>query len=116
MKKTFTFLLASLFLSLFSFGQNRGLHFDGANDHVQIPVRTGGLTGSTITFEAWVRPSSLNNSYMPIVNQGTSGNYFLVCFENGAIMPEDPIDIRLKVFTYNGGSTRNYITPSRQIG
>jgi hypothetical protein len=57
MRKTFTFLLASL-LSYTSFSQSKGLHFDGINDYVTIPAKAGVLNGPAFTVETWIKPTS----------------------------------------------------------
>ncbi len=72
MKKTATLFLASLF-SIASFSQNKGLQFDGQNDYVQAPEKSGVLTGNIMTFEAWIKPSNFNNHTSYIVNKGDNG-------------------------------------------
>ncbi|RYZ52611.1 MAG: LamG domain-containing protein, partial [Chitinophagaceae bacterium] len=84
MKKTATLFLASLF-SLASFSQNKGLQFDGQNDYVQAPEKSGVLTGGTMTFEAWIKPSNFNNRNSYIVNKGDNG-YTWFCL---TIMKDD---------------------------
>ncbi|RYF83952.1 MAG: T9SS type A sorting domain-containing protein [Chitinophagaceae bacterium] len=69
MKKFTTFLLA-LPVSLFSFGQNRALHFDGVNDHVRIPEKAGVLSGLAMTVEAWVMPTAGISNYTTLLSNG----------------------------------------------
>lgn len=90
MKKTATLFFASLF-SIASFSQSKGLQFDGVNDYVQAPEKAGVLTGSTMTFEAWIKPSNFNNHNGLIVNKGDDGyGWFSLDIMNDDMgMPEE---------------------------
>jgi hypothetical protein len=101
MKKNFTLFLASLF-SLSVFGQSSALNFDGADDYISVPETPGILTGSNITFEAWIRPTAIDRTH-PLVNKGTSGNYFMVYLmaDSDPFMSMPP---QLNIFAYNGSA------------
>jgi hypothetical protein len=110
MKKISTLLLF-LFVSVSMFSQSRALQFDGADDYVSIPARSGVLTGNAITFEAWVKPSAFN-FVSTIVNRGNSSNYFLVYFMNDdMMMPMMPGNLSLNVFLYNGSASVQLFYP-----
>jgi|GEM_PF-4416098 len=87
MRKTFTLLFALLYLSLYSFGQNRGLHFDGVNDVVSIPEKAGMLTTSTFTVETWVKPTGSFPSTHYLLRKTNDG------YSTG-----------LEIYFYNGGN------------
>ena len=90
MRKTFT-LLASLCIFLTSFGQSKGLNFDGVNDYVTIPERTGVFTGSAFTLETWLKPTAAFTGNAPIFHKANAAYdrgldvYFYPSGENGAL-------------------------------
>ena len=106
-----TFLTISfIFLSNPLSSQN-ALHFDGTNDRVDCgnPAALQ-ITGTAITIEAWVKPSSFgpNNWSNNIVNKeeyGTSNGYTLRCGIGG----------RINFNIGSGGSTWNEITTSNVV-
>jgi len=91
MRKSFTFLFASLLFSLISFSQSKGLQFDGINDYVTIPERAGVLTGSTFTFETWVKPTAAFTSNGPVFHKANAAYnqaldvYFYADGSNGSL-------------------------------
>lgn len=116
MKKTATLIICSLF-SLSVFCQNKSLHFDGTNDYVHFPENTGVLTGSTFTFEAWIRPTSLNPDYIYyVVNKGSSTTSFCIYLTGEDEMFMDPP--RIGFYTTNGtsGFSSSHIISNAWIG
>jgi hypothetical protein len=106
MRKTFTFLLAFLFVfSASSFSQNRALQFDGQNDYVSIPEKTGVLTGSTFSIEMWVKASVEPSTFLLVdkMNQ-TTATGFQLYFNNGILEADMNTDIEGYSVWYNYGA------------
>lgn len=82
MRKTATLLFAFLCAAA-AHGQNRGLHFDGANDYVQASEKPGVLTGNVFTVEAWIKPTALFSDFAGIVSKQAHFSDFLLCL-NGS--------------------------------
>lgn len=95
MRKQFTLLLATL-LSLSAFSQNRGLNFDGVDDYVTIPRKTGVLNGNAFTVETWIKPAGtvinlqmLTDNY----NYSTGQGLFLYIMDDRSIEVDLTTDV-----------------------
>ncbi|MEM6966796.1 MAG: LamG-like jellyroll fold domain-containing protein, partial [Bacteroidota bacterium] len=89
MKKTFTFLLLSLLFN-FSFAQNFGLEFDGADNKLNLCSSAGFNIGETFTVEAWVlaynwKPEAWQGSIVTKDMQGPDSGFAFRAGKNGTL-------------------------------
>lgn len=90
MKKIFT-LLSVLFICLPLWSQQGGyaLTFDGTNDYISFPVSASlNFSGSTVTVEAWIYPTSFATDYWKNTIASTDldyKGYSLRCGGNGVL-------------------------------
>jgi len=88
--KNSLFIFISIFMTINMFGQN-ALNFDGLNDRVDCGNASAvQLSGTTITLEAWVKPSSFgpnvwSNNIIDKESWTPQNGYMLRCGSNGKV-------------------------------